>query len=280
MGMRRLGLILAVVMLIASIGSGVFGCRSPQSKPLPDRSQEEKEPPPRELQQLQTSLERLYEELKPKPAALADEKQAKAGGEETRRSEGEETGEGGQRMERPETAGGIDWSRLHRQVERIHMQWSGLEHKVIQSGARPEDVAGIERELNDLPARVSVEDRSGLRLAANNAAGYLPDFLELYAVRVPADLLRLRYLARDVVNRVDGGDWAGADQDMVKMRELWSRALLQLKDTPRTLTESVHFDIGDLEEAVNKRDRDLVLIKDEIFEKNLDSLVRRLEAEI
>lgn len=280
MVMRRLGLIWVVMMLIALIGSGVSGCRSPQPKPLPHRSQEEKEPPPRELQRLQMSLEQLYEELKPKPAALTDEKQAEAGGGKGGREGQEGTDDRKQRMKRAETAGEIDWSRLHKQVERIHLQWSGLEHKVIRSGARPEDVAGIERELNDLPARVSVEDRSGLRLAANNAAGYLPDFLELYAVRVPADLLRLRYLARDVVNRVDGGDWAGADQSMVKMRDLWSRALLQLKDAPRSLTESVHFDIGDLEEAVNKRDRDLVLIKEEIFEKNLDSLVGRLEAEI
>lgn len=284
MGMRRLGLVLLVMMVIIY---SMSGCGNPRSKPLPDQSQsgEQREPAPRELQQLQTSLEKLYKELKPEPvgAMAAKQKQEKATGGKSGRSE-EQGGAGGEEQRRSpvetRTPGKIDWGKLHAQVERIHLQWSRLEHRVIQAGARPEDVAGMEQELNILPARISAQDRSGVRLAANDAAGYLPDFLELYATRTPPDLLRLRYLARDVANRVDDGDWTGADQDIVKMRDTWSRALLQAKGAPRSETGKVHFAMGDLEEAVNNRDRDLVLIKEGILEENLDVLRKRLEAKM
>lgn len=285
MGMRRRGSIILIVAVLMIVICGMVGCKRPQSKPAPQsQSSEQKEPPPGELKQLQESLEKLYEELKPGPAAAQQQKKGGgAGGQGSQGSQGGEGGQGGQQGQggtKKQTPEKPDWAKLGTQAEKIHLEWSKLEHQVIKAGARTEDVAGIERELNLLPALISAQDRSGARLAANNAAGFLPDFMKLYATKTPPDLMRLRYLARDVASRVDDGDWTEADQDLVKMRETWALALVQMKEGPKTETGEVHFAMEDLEEAVNTRNRELVLIKAGILEQNLAVLIKRLETKM
>jgi hypothetical protein len=285
MGMRRQGSIILIVAVLVMVICGVVGCKRPQSKPAPQpQSSEQKEPPPGELRKLQESLEKFYEELKPEPAAVQQQKKGgEAGGQGGQGSQGGQSGQGGQQGQggtKKQTPEKPDWNKLGTQAEKIHLEWSKLEHQVMKAGARSEDVAGIERELNLLPAMISAQDRSGARLAANNAAGYLPDFMKLYATKVPPDLMRLRYLERDVANRVDDGDWAGADQDMIKMRETWALALVQMKEGPKKETGEVHFAMEDLEEAVTTRDRELVLIKAGILEQNLAALIKKLEAKM
>ncbi len=120
-----------------------------------------------------------------------------------------------------------------------------------------------------------------MRLAANSAAGYLPDFMELYAElyakKVQPDLYRMRVMTRDVLLRVDDGDWAAAEQDMLKMKTTWSKLLVQLEDTSKTETDKTHLSLLDLEGALGKRDQVLVLIKGNILEKNLDGMIKSQE---
>jgi hypothetical protein len=148
---------------------------------------------------------------------------------------------------------------------------------VVQAGARPENITGMEKELDTLAIKIAARDRSGVRLAANSAAGYLPDFMELYAKKVQPDLYRMRVMTRDVLLRVDDGDWAAAEQDMLKMKTTWSKLLVQLEDTSKTETDKTHLSLLDLEGALRKRDQVLVLIKGNILEKNLDGMIKSQE---
>lgn len=251
------------VILVSMVG--VAGCSKPQSKPAPKAS------PPGELKKLQTSLDELYSALKPESPGKAE------GGQKGKQ---ESQGIGGEQRKKTsktkqQAPKGIDWNKLLAQAEKIHDQWNKFEPKAVQAGAKPENITGMEKELDTLPARIKAQDRSGARLAVNSAAGYLPDFMELYPNKVSPDLYRMRVMTRGVMLRVDDGDWFGAEQDMLKMKTTWSKLLVQLKDTSKPETDKTHLALLDLEGALQKRDQMLVLIKGNILEKNLDDMIKR-----
>ncbi len=271
MKVKDLGKLLIIGVIFASLIAAA-GCSSkPQSKPAP------KEPsPPGELKQLQTSLDELYNALKPESPGKEQGGQKKQQQSQGKGGEEQTTEKGKQAEETKKKAPTeIDWNKLQAQAEKIHDQWNKLEPKVVQAGARPENITGMEKELDTLPTKIAARDRSGARLAANSAAGYLPDFIELYTKKVPPDLYRMRVITRDVLLCVDDGDWAGAEQDMLKMKTIWSNLLVQLEDTSKTETDKTHMALLDLEDALGKRDEVLVLIKGNILEKNLDEMIKR-----
>jgi len=94
---------------------------------------------------------------------------------------------------------------------------------------------------------ITAKNRSGTRLAINRAAGYLPNFMELYATKVPPDLYLMQVYTRNVMSKVDDGDWGGAEQDMLKMKTTWSQLLVQLKDDSKAETDKTHMAQLDLE---------------------------------
>jgi hypothetical protein len=88
----------------------------------------------------------------------------------------------------------------------------------------------------------------------------------------------MQVMTRGVMIRVDDGDWAGAEQEMLKMKTTWSKLLVQMEDRAKEETDKTHLAQLDLESALQKRDQRLVLIKGNILEKNLDDLIERQEA--
>lgn len=263
--------LLIIGVILVSL-AGIAGCSKPQSKPAPKASPA----PPGELKKLQSSLDELYNALKPESPGKVKGNQ---GGQQESETEGGKQKEKGAKTKQT-VSKRVDWNKLQAQAEKIHDQWNKFEPKVVQAGARTEDIKGMEKELDSIPAKIEAQDRSGVRLAVNNAAGYLPDFMELYSKKVAPDLYRMRVMTRDVMLRVDDGDWAGADQAMLKMKTTWSKLLVQLNGTSKTETDKTHLSLLDLEGALQKRDQMLVLIKGNILEKNLDDMIKRQEMKI
>ncbi|HBG23093.1 MAG: hypothetical protein PHX16_02590 [Syntrophaceticus sp.] len=260
------------------------GCSQPENKPAPEQGNEEQNKPiPGEFKKLQSSLDQLYEELKPQLSKAGGNQQQQGQGDQG--EEGEQQGQGEQQGEQQgqDEQGGqgtqeIDWDKFQTQAERIHDQWNRFETRAVEAGAKAEDIDGIEMELDTLPTQIAAQDRSGARLAVNSAASYLPDFMELYSTKVPPDLYRTQVMTRGVMIRVDDGDWAGAEQEMLEMKTTWSKLLVQIKDVAKEETDKTHLAQLDLESALQKRDQMLVLIKGNILEKDLNDLIEQHEA--
>lgn len=276
---RRVIILGFLIIFMAAIA----GCSQPESKPAPGQGNDEQNKPiPGELKKLQSSLDQLYEELKPQSSeAGGNQQQQGQGGQEgqdTQGDQGEEDEQQGQGEQAEQDIQEIDWNELQTQAESIHDQWNRFETRAVEAGANPEEINGIEMELDTLPTQIAAQDRSGARLAVNSAASYLPDFMELYSTKVPPDLYRMQVMTRGVMIRVDDGDWAGAEQEMLKMKTTWSKLLVQMEDRAKEETDKTHLAQLDLESALQKRDQRLVLIKGNILEKNLDDLIERQEA--
>ncbi len=289
MGRRYLQLVIGIGIIFVYLAAAV-GCSQPQSKPAPKQSSEESKPVPGELKQLQESLDQLYEELKPElPETMGEQQKGGQVGQqnseqgeqqEGKSDQGQQQGEGGNQQGQGGQADKVDWNKLQSQAEKIHDQWNRFEVKAVEAGARQSDIDGIEEELDKLPVMITAKNRSGARLAVNSAAGYLPNFMELYSTKVPPDLYLMQVLTRNVMSKVDDGDWGGAEQDMLKMKTTWSQLLVQLKDASKGETDKTHMAQLDLEDALQKRDQVLVLIKGNILEKNLDDLIKKQEAKM
>ncbi|HHW28483.1 MAG TPA: hypothetical protein GXX21_02845 [Syntrophomonadaceae bacterium] len=289
MGRRHLQLVIGIGLLFVYLAAAV-SCSQPQSKPAPKQSSEESKPVPGELKQLQGSLDQLYEELKPElPKTEGEQQEGGQTGQQNSEQGGQQKGKidqsqqqggGGNQQGQGGQADQVDWNKLQSQAEKIHDQWNRFETKAVEAGARQADIDGIEEELDNLTMMITAKNRSGTRLAINRAAGYLPNFMELYATKVPPDLYLMQVYTRNVMSKVDDGDWGGAEQDMLKMKTTWSQLLVQLKDDSKAETDKTHMAQLDLEAALQKRDQVLVLIKGNILEKNLNDLIRKQEAKM
>jgi hypothetical protein len=274
------------------------GCAQAENKPAPEQGNEDQNKPiPGELIKFQSNLDQLYEKLKPQISkAGGNQQQQGQGVQEGQEEQGKQGSQGkkgeqqGQDQQQGEQQGQgeqggqgtqeIDWDKLRTEAERIHDIWNRLETRAVEDGAKAEDIDGIEMELDTLPIQIADQDRSGARLAVNSAASYLPDFMELYSTKVPPDLYRLQVMVRGVMIRVDDGDWAGAEQEMLEMKTIWSKLLVQMKDVTKEETDKTHLAQLDLESALQKRDQMLVLIKGNILEKDLNDLIEQHKASI
>ncbi|MFY9140224.1 MAG: hypothetical protein WBJ83_07800 [Thermacetogeniaceae bacterium] len=289
MGRRHLQLVIVLGIIFVYLAATV-GCSQPQSKPVPEQSSEGRVPVPSELKQLQASLDQLYEELKPElPQTGGNQQQGgqtgqqnseQGGQQEGQTDQGQQQGKGDNQQDQGGQADQVDWNKLQSQAEKIHDQWNRFETKAVEAGARQADIDGIEEELDKLPMMITAKNRSGARLAVNKAAAYLPNFMELYSTKAPPALYLMQVLTRNVMSKVDDGDWGGAEQDMLKMKTTWSQLLVQLKDESKAETDKTHMAQLDLEDALQKRDQLLVLIKGNILEKNLDDLIKKQEAKM
>lgn len=291
-----------------------LACSKPQRKPEQSKGKESNEKTtPKELTQLQSSLEQVFEALRPtqpgtatqKPPTPSESKQSGQAGKQQGESKEQDKSEqkdeqkdedknkdkqmtnqkpgqpGGQGGQQPGQAppGQIDWVKQEQQLEQIHQQWNTYEPKAMKAGARLEIVTGFEEQLNVLTAKVMARDRYGAQLAANRAAQYIPDFLQLYGTNPSPDLSRLRYLNRDVMLKVDANDWVGAEKDLAEMPPIWSRVRSEAKGEEEYETNKVDFSLTDLNQAVKTRDKALVRIKADIVERNLTTLSKFLEKE-
>lgn len=263
---------------------GLAGCSKPQSKPLKIEKKQDvkKSPPPKELSQLQTGLDKVYMALEPKPPG---EGQSRGQGENKKRSgkqqdksrqqQGQQSGQQGggtadQRSQEP-----YDWAKIKQEVIRLHQLWNAFEPQAMKSGADMKSVSSFESHLNDLPSRLLNKDRYGAQLAANGAAACLPDFMQLFESKSPPDLWRLRYLARDLLLKTEDGDWSGAERDLQLISSLWFKSRAGLPGSKSNQVSKAQYALTDLENSVKTRDRWLVMLKEKIFEKNLDNLTKQ-----
>lgn len=256
------------------------GCARPQKKPqLPQKTQTgQKSKPPKELKQIQSGLEKIYSALKPLQFGTPEQIQRvqKSGEEGGEKKEGKKKGEQkGKGTSSPSEQ--VDWAKLHNQSVLLHEQWNAFEPNAMKSGVSPDAVEGFEDQLDLLSNKLAKRDRYGSQLAANGAAAFLPDFLQLYEGKVPPDLLRLRCLVRDVSLKVEADDWPGSEKDLAKISSVWSRVRAEAKGAKEGDASKIQYAITDLDDAVKARDKIVVMVKGNILEKNVDALIDSLQ---
>lgn len=278
------GIKLLAMGMIVALFFCFCGCSRPQKKPemIIKEQTGQKRRPPEELKQIQSGLEEIYSALKPFQFGTPEQIQMvqKGGDKGEEKKEGQKKGEQG-REGASSPSEQIDWARLHNRSVLLHEQWNAFEPNAMKSGASPGAVEGFEDQLDLLTNNLAKRDRYGSQLAANRAAAFVPDFLRLYEVKAPPDLLRLRCLVRDVSLKVEAGDWPGSEKVLKEISSVWSRVSAEARsakegDTSK-ITSKIQYAIADLRDAVKARDKITVMVKGNILEKNIDALIDSLQ---
>lgn len=268
-----IGLILSLICILN-------GCSSPSKNQQAQKQQANL--PPKELTEIQDNLDTLFEGLRTAKRRTATQKSAEQGqqqGPQQTDQQGDQKESEGQNQQNKKqtTESQIEWKKNEQLIEEIHQNWNAFEPQAIKNGIRPEIITRFENQINLLTIKVIDRERYESQLAANNAAQYIPDFLELFETGSPSDLSRLKYLTRDVMLKVEANNWDEAESIINEMPLIWSRIRNEMKNKDEESMTMIEFAITDLSNAIKTKEKALVRIKADILERNLNNLKDKLE---
>lgn len=292
---KKPGVFLFAILLIISIAAmGLMeGCsRKPAKspgKPTGDEKQESQN-----LKKLQTSIESLIKDFEkeflkqqappPKPPT-----QAKPAGQEKKQEQGQSKGkqqggqQGGQQGSQGQQGGQgqtgqapkPDWAKFEKDITKIHSQWNSFQPEAIKSGATLDLVDGFSQKLNELTMTLTRQELYKGLLAANDLYEKTVSFEKLFKTKSPPDAKKVLYNLRNATYRALAGEDAEAEKAINSGLRVWETVKPQIKDMGTT--SKVEYSLKELGQAIKEKDPNLIKIKAQIAEKNMQDAVKSME---
>jgi hypothetical protein len=212
------------------------------------------------------------EESQKKTEGKQQEQGAKEG-EDKKKKEGDQGQE--KSSQNQTTATQPNWPKLEKDIAKIHEQWNGFQSEAIKSGASPEMVNDFSDTLNKLTMTLTrLELYEGL-LAVNDLYGKTIDFEKLFKTKSPPDTKKILYYGRMATYKILNNDNTGAKEAMDRAFTVWETVKNQVKDT--TEAGKVEFSLKELSQAIKEKDPNLIKIKAQIGEKNVQDAIKSME---
>ncbi len=161
-----------------------------------------------------------------------------------------------------EAARASNWNDAADRIARASSSWTALRPRVIGDGAPSSGVASIDdlvgRALRDVAAR----DAHATESDANAAGRLLADLFDLYAQRVPSDVLRLDVAFRGAEIGGEYADWQEIAARVEEARATWARLRKVIQSRLRTSDPNVAERIEDAISRIAKAhaDKDLTSV--------------------
>ncbi|HHW03963.1 MAG TPA: hypothetical protein GXX35_14340 [Thermoanaerobacterales bacterium] len=285
----------ALLVVIAITISGLMeGCskkpaKSP-SKPSGDEKQESQS-----LKKLQTGIESLVKDFEkeylkqqappPKPPVQAkpegqekkqEEGQSKGGKQKEQGSQGqqgskEQQGGQGQAEQAPKP----DWTKFEKAITQIHTQWNSFQPEAIKSGATLDMVDGFSRNLNELTVTLTRQELYKGLLAANDLYEKTVSFEKLFKTQSPPDAKKVLYNLRNATYRALAGEDVEAEKSINSGLRVWETVKPQIKDMGTA--SKVEYSLKELGQAIKEKDPNLIKIKAQVAEKNVQDAIKSME---
>ncbi|MGE5633021.1 MAG: hypothetical protein ACM3TR_18280 [Caulobacteraceae bacterium] len=302
--------ILSFVLILSLLN---FAACSPQKKPATPKkgNQAEEKEPPKELDKLKSSIEKvekalksIYEESK-KPMFIQQEKvenpPAKQGGQQEssgQQSDGQQGGGGSQgggssqgqqgqqgqqsQQQQKLTPEQIklkleqekykNFDSIKKDVISLHSAWNSYEPKAIADFAMQSSVNDFESALNNLTKTVDMQDAYMSLLEVNQLYKFLPDFYMLYKGDVPPDLDRIRFAVKKIQLLADKDDYAGANDVLLYLENVWTSTRPKLKQDNIQMMSKFEFALSDLKNSIISKNKMVVQAKSEVLLKLVDDI--------
>lgn len=298
---KRPGVFFIIPMIIVFICFGALagGCfKKPAKSPSKPPTQEKKESP--NLEKLQTGIDSLVKEFEkeylanqapppkpPTPSKPAGQGQ-KAGQDEQGKSSGQQGGQqqggeqqGGQQQEGQQQGGPAaqatkpDWAKFEKDIAKIHAEWNSFQPEAVKNGATLDMVDGFSQKLNELTTTLTRQDLYQALLAANELYERTVPFEKLFKTKSPPDAKRILYRMRRATYKALAGEDAEAAKDIDEALRVWETVKPQIKDTV-TLSK-VEYSLKEMGRAIKEKDPNLIKIKAQISEKNIQDAIKSME---
>lgn len=295
---------LLALMLAISSFAVIGGCsRKPAKSPSKGSGSEKKES--QALQKLQADVEKLVKDFEkeylkkaaPPPRSQGqgagqagqgqkqgDRQSGGQGGQKGGQSQGkgqgggkeggQQSGQGGmqgQARQAPEP----DWAKFEKAVTQIHSQWNSFQPEAMKNGATPEMVGAFSANLNRLTMTLTRQDLYQGLLSANDLYEKTVSFEKLFKTKSPPEAKNILYNVRNALYRALNNEESEASSAMAKALAGWEMVKAQLKNMDTA--GKVEFSLKEFQQALAEKDPNLIKIKAQIAEKNIQDAIKSME---
>jgi hypothetical protein len=253
------------------------------------------------LKKLQTDIESIIKEYEkvylmqtaPPPKPPESEKQQQGGkqGQSQEQQKSDSGGESKQEQEKSSGSGGSnqqssqsqdqtaqtqpDWPKLEKDIAEIHEQWNEFQTEAVKSGATSEMINDFSNTLNQLTMTLTRQELYQGLLIVNDLYGKTTDFEKLFKTKSPPDTKKIMYYGRMAVYKSLNHDDFGARDAINNALISWENVKSQVQDTNEAA--KVQFSLNELSQAIKEKDPNLIKIKAQIAQKNVQDVIKSME---
>lgn len=205
----------------------------------------------------------------PEKGHEAEEKQKKASASSSEADEGK----------KQEAASGLKntWPTINQGIKKIHKNWNRLEPEAVEAGLSLSSRKRWEQSLSDLTIAGSKQDPEESLMAATSLYQTFAEVAQVFSMPLPPDYFRVKYGVMAAMLESVQFDWEKAALHIPEIQENWESLKVQAKALEPQPINCCDFALRDLEEAINRQQRELVLIKGEICLENLKELEEKFQ---
>lgn len=267
---------------------------------------------PEDLENLESSIEKIIKALDGPSVSLKDEK-SQSQGQNREQSQGEsqspspqKSGQGGGQQSGQQSQGGEQkqgqgsegsqgqktpqptnnmqsnqntassskdpWQEISPTIHKLHYQWNGYLPSATKKNANRQLIDNFDNALNALTSTIQTKDKNKTLLTANNLYSYIPDFYMLYKTESSPEIKRIRYYARNVVLNSTTLNWDQAGKDIISLKATWAIYKNTIDPKNQELSSKLDYSIYELEKVVTEKSQSLTDIKGRITISNTESL--------
>jgi len=285
---------LVILIALFTFANFTVGCSRKAAK-SPPRSSDTQKKESQALIELQADIESILKEYEkiylmqtaPPPKAPEPEKQKQEGkqdqGQEQQKQDStsagskEESEQGQQQLsqQQTETALQPDWPKFEKNIANIHEQWNNFQTEAVKSGATSEMINSFSDTLNQLTITLTRQELYQGLLLINDLYGQTIDFEKLFKTKAPPESKKIIYYGRMAVYKALNNDDVEASEAINKALMTWENVKSQVEDTNEAA--KVQFSLDELSQAIRERDPNLIKIKAQIAEKNVQDVIKSME---
>lgn len=165
-----------------------------------------------------------------------------------------------------------DWTAAQEKVEDIQANFSDLRPILASAGVPAAAISSLGAAVDNLSTSVGMQKGYDASVQANAVCKCLPELYDHYKTVVPTDVIRVKYLMREITLNVENLDWSTAANNCSAASNLWGG----LKEK---LDSAYGDDIADFEDgldalkaAIDKQDTAATTAQADALLDNLSSL--------
>lgn len=297
-----------IFLLVLTASIVLSGCNrkdqnmDPQAQQM--KAQEEADKVPKDLENIENSIEKIMKILDGPSVSLEDEKKEDKASEKTsdkameaeedenknqaeqsskKDNEGQEGKQDGkqqkdndkgdnQQAQKTTPEPKDPWKEISPIINNLHYQSNGYLPSATKKNASRQLIDNFSNALNTLTSTILTKDKNNTLLAANNLYSYVPDFYMLYRTETSPEIKRIRYYARNVVLNATVLNWDQALKDVENLKDTWAIYKNTIDPKNQELASKLDYSIYELETVVNEKNLSLTDIKGRIALSNMESL--------
>lgn len=304
----KLKLRISKISIIVLITYMLMLCGCNQNKQPPEaqakqvKSNEESDKVPKDLENIESSIEKIIKALEGPAASTKDEEEQKQqnqdkpnqsegqeGEDKESKEENKENGEekkddqnsedpkkseeGNNKANQEKASAPKDpWQEISSTINKLHYQWNGYIPSATKKNARRELIDNFDNTLNNLTSTTVTKDKNKTLLAANNLYLFIPDFYMLYKTPASPEIKRIRYYIRNAVLNAAILNWEQASKDVGSLKATWAIYKNTIDPKNQDLASKLDYSIYELEKVVNENNMYLTDIKGRIAISNTESV--------